>query len=88
MPGRLRENDDLISILILNRGEEGVAEVIVIDEERCNGCRMCVDACPEEALGLIKKKAAVNHASCALCGTCIDICPERAIQTRDKEPGS
>ena len=58
--------------------------MIVIDKERCNGCRMCVDACPEEALGLVQKKAVVNHAACAQCGTCIDVCPENAIEMQDK----
>lgn len=54
--------------------------ILIIDDELCNGCCTCVDACPDEALNLIKNKAVVNHISCALCGTCIDICPEIAIK--------
>ena len=58
--------------------------MIVIDKQLCNGCRMCIEACPEEALGLVQKKAVVNDGACAQCGTCIDVCPENAIEMQNK----
>lgn len=61
--------------------------MIFINDELCNGCRSCVDACPRSALGVSKarKKANVNLAICVSCGTCIDVCPEWAIDCLDND---
>ncbi|MBN2883095.1 MAG: 4Fe-4S binding protein, partial [Clostridia bacterium] len=32
-------------------------KIISIDEEKCNGCGLCVDACHEDALQMIDGKA-------------------------------
>ena len=31
--------------------------IIRIDEEKCNGCGLCADACHEGAIGMIEGKA-------------------------------
>lgn len=54
--------------------------MVTVEQEKCNGCGMCRDACPQEAIALLKKKAVVIEAKCVMCGTCIDICTERAMQ--------
>jgi Fe-S-cluster-containing hydrogenase component 2 len=54
--------------------------MIMISEEKCNGCGMCRDSCPQEALAVSKKKAVLIEAKCIECGTCVDICPEWAMQ--------
>lgn len=52
----------------------------VIDLTRCIGCASCVKACPEEALGIIGKKAVlINGASCIGHGACKDACPVDGI---------
>jgi len=54
--------------------------LILVDEEKCNGCGVCVSACPYGALWLdpIERKPLI----CDLCGgepLCISICPVNAL---------
>jgi len=64
-------------------------EIIKIDEELCNGCGLCIPACPEGALQIIDGKARlVSDLMCDGLGACIGDCPEGAIEieTREAEP--
>jgi ferredoxin len=55
-------------------------KVIRIDEEKCNGCGICVPACAEHALEIIDGKARlVNEKYCDGLGTCLGECPQGAI---------
>ena len=63
-------------------------EIILIDEEKCNGCGICIPACPEGALQIIDNKARlVSDLMCDGLGACIGECPEGAItiETREAE---
>ncbi|MCG8685663.1 MAG: electron transfer flavoprotein subunit alpha [Desulfobacterales bacterium] len=51
---------------------------ILIDNDKCTGCRKCLAACPYDALEMTEKKA-VPKASCTLCGACTDACRFEAI---------
>ncbi len=51
---------------------------VVIHEEKCKGCKLCVAACPYAAINIQKKKAVLN-AGCTNCGACIDSCEFGAI---------
>ena len=54
--------------------------IIKIDEEKCNGCGLCANACDEGAIGMVDGKAKllnVNH--CDGLGHCIPECPTDAI---------
>ncbi len=53
-----------------------------INPNRCLGCAVCVEACPEnDVLGLIRDKAVlVTAANCVGHGACRDVCPTDAIQ--------
>lgn len=66
------------NLIEVNRPFEGGAE---IDFERCpEGCRACVDACPDDALRLDEeKKPEINQEFCILCSACENVCPEDAI---------
>lgn len=60
--------------------------VIKIDEEKCNGCGLCVSGCPEGAIQLIDGKARlVAENYCDGLGACIGECPQGAITTEQRE---
>ena len=68
---------------------ETTRDIITIDEDRCNGCGLCVPNCPEGALRIIDGKARlVSDLFCDGLGACIGHCPEGAItiETRPAEP--
>lgn len=51
---------------------------LVINQDQCVGCGLCVKTCAAESLSILNKKAAVDE-TCILCGMCIDSCPFKAI---------
>ncbi|MDH6342539.1 ferredoxin [Parabacteroides sp. PFB2-12] len=60
--------------------------VIKIDEERCNGCGICVSGCHEGALQLIDGKARmISDLYCDGLGACIGDCPVGAIDFEERE---
>jgi ferredoxin len=60
--------------------------IIEIDETKCNGCGLCVNACHEGALQLVDGKAKlVSDAYCDGLGNCLPECPVDAIQIIERE---
>jgi NAD-dependent dihydropyrimidine dehydrogenase PreA subunit len=58
-----------------------IREIVMIDEERCDGCGLCVPACEEGALQIIDGKARlVADRSCDGMGACLGHCPQDAIR--------
>ena len=54
--------------------------IISIDEEKCNGCGLCIPNCPEGAMQLIDGKARlISDLFCDGLGACVGYCPEGAI---------
>lgn len=52
----------------------------ILEEETCIGCGICVDACPQEVLGIDDGLMAVdNEDACIGCGDCLEECPMGAI---------
>jgi len=63
-------------------------QIITIDEEKCNGCAKCTDACSEGALKMVNGKAKlVKEQFCDGFGDCLGECPTGAlkIETRDAD---
>ena len=61
-------------------------KIIKIDEEKCNGCGLCIPNCPEGALQIIDKKARlVGDLMCDGLGACISHCPDGAITFEERE---
>ncbi len=61
-------------------------KIIKIDEEKCDGCGLCIDACHEGAIQLIDGKAKlVSDIYCDGLGDCIGECPQGAITFEERE---
>jgi len=61
-------------------------KIINIDEEKCNGCGLCIPNCPEGALQIIDGKARlISDLFCDGLGACIGYCPEGAITIEERE---
>lgn len=66
-----------------------IRDIIKIDEEKCNGCGICIPNCAEGALQIIDGKARlISDLFCDGLGACIGYCPEDAIsvERRKAEP--
>lgn len=63
-----------------------IKKVIQIDEERCVGCGLCVNACHQGAIALADGKAkVVRNDYCDGLGMCLPVCPVEAISFSDKD---
>ena len=61
-------------------------QIIKIDEEKCNGCGICVTACHEGAIGMVDGKAKLLREDyCDGLGNCLPACPTGAITFEERE---
>ena len=63
-----------------------IRKIIKIDEEKCNGCGACAEACHEGAIDIVggKAKLAREHY-CDGLGDCLPECPTGAISFEERE---
>jgi len=62
-----------------------VRKIVRIDEEKCNGCGLCIPSCQESALQIIDGKARlVSEIYCDGLGACLRECPQGAITIEER----
>ena len=69
------------ALIEVERPFDGVTDV---DVSKCpEGCMVCVDACPSEALKIGDEgKPVLEGEYCIYCSTCENVCPEDAVVVR------
>lgn len=76
------------SVVILNgecrlqfsRRNRGHVVTTRVDEDTCNGCKICLQlGCPAMTFDAERKKAGVDASGCTDCGLCLQVCPKGAI---------
>ena len=61
-------------------------KIVKIDEEKCNGCGLCIPNCAEGAIQIVDGKARlITDKFCDGLGACLGHCPEDAITIIERE---
>lgn len=58
---------------------------VILDENECKGCTVCVTTCPAQAIRVRDGKARILEERCIDCGECIRRCPHHAKKARSDE---
>ena len=53
---------------------------LVLDKDKCSGCRLCTEVCPQSVFEIYEQKARiVDFNACMECGACVTNCPTQAL---------
>ncbi len=65
----------------LGRARAGSGLLASVDAERCTGCGLCREVCPQGAVS-VDETARVDAGKCTGCGQCVTECPQDALSLR------
>jgi NAD-dependent dihydropyrimidine dehydrogenase PreA subunit len=61
-------------------------DIVHIDEDRCDGCGLCVPSCAEGAIRIVDGKATLQADNlCDGLGNCLGVCPKGAITIQRRQ---
>ncbi|MBN2120209.1 MAG: 4Fe-4S binding protein [Candidatus Omnitrophica bacterium] len=66
--------------------------ILKIKKDRCKGCQLCIEACPQKKLKLSSElnrhgtyyAMAEDAKNCIGCGLCFVVCPDACIEIYEK----
>lgn len=60
------------------------APELLYQSDRCNGCQLCIEICPQKALSMgrfgERDVAVLDSSLCDTCGKCVDVCYPGALK--------
>lgn len=62
-------------------------EQVIIHDNQCIGCGLCVKDCPNKVIEMKNGKASVLSDDCIKCGHCLAICPKNAVEITGLDKG-
>jgi len=73
------------SHFLVSRGELELEPIVAyVDEDKCNWCGACSEACPFNAISITESKgksiSQISNSTCKGCGMCLPVCPADAIE--------
>lgn len=72
---------------IMIEEEDVKVEIPQVDNEKCDGCRQCIDFCRFNALVYIIDRLLIFKDICHSCGGCMIVCPQKALTSKAKVVG-
>ncbi|MBW2659795.1 MAG: 4Fe-4S binding protein [Deltaproteobacteria bacterium] len=56
-----------------------------VDQESCNGCKICEKRCQMDAITVENKKAIIDETRCIGCGICVPTCKTKSMRLIQKK---